>query len=109
LNTLKSYSKDLFQTIKNLGLTSSKYDPFMTALGGDVFIIDSYVDLAGVMAGQRPDIVQKSNKGLYVMIVVLNNNSGGPTYCVGVELYESWLESMPKHIQELMREITSHA
>ena len=93
LHDLKFYSHDLGKTIKSLGFTINKYEPFMNVLGGDVIIVDEWQEMDTVMKslGKAIDVVAPSKEGYYMTVCQITNNAGGHTYCFPMDMWKKWL------------------
>jgi hypothetical protein len=61
-------------------------EPLIEVFGGDWFLIETQDDLKNILPPPYDIVEWKLN---YLMLVVINNNSGGPCYFVPREIVEA--------------------
>jgi hypothetical protein len=69
---------------------ADRNEPFMWSLGGDVNVIDTVKDYAKFLAGNDYFDISEDINDSWHMIVVINNNSGGPTYFIPLDIMEDY-------------------
>jgi len=68
------------------------YEPFMWSLGGDVYVAETLSQVQAILESNHYfDIFEEINDS-WIMAVVINNNSGGPTYFIPVDLFQECKE-----------------
>lgn len=69
----------MFDEFKDIVFDEEHDGEFMYIFGGDWFLVETKEDLENVIEGPY-DIIEW--KGDYLMVVTINNNSGGPCYFI---------------------------
>ena len=88
LAQLSDYNYYLSLFIEGYIDRSDRHEEFMWSLGGDVHVIETAEDYLKVLKeNQFFDISEDINDSWH-LLVVINNNSGGPTYFVSRDAIE---------------------
>lgn len=78
--------QEIIDEHKNIVFEDDIDGEFMMIFGGDWFLVETKEDLKNVIEGDPYDIVEW--KGDYLMVVLINNNSGGPCYFIPRNIVE---------------------
>jgi hypothetical protein len=79
LKEMSDAPKEMIDEHNNIVFEDDLNGEFMMIFGGHWFLIESKEDLESIAEGPY-DIVEWKND--YLMVVVINNNSGGPCYFI---------------------------
>lgn len=92
LSDLQDYNHYLAEHIQASIDRSDRNEPFMWSLGGDVHVITTLDEaLEYIKTNEYFDICEDINDS-WTLFVVINNNSGGPTYFIPKDLLQEYNE-----------------
>jgi len=92
LNQLDDYNSFLHDHIAKHIAQDDRSEPFMWSIGGDVYVAETLSQVREILESNHYfDIFEEINDS-WIMAVVINNNSGGPTYFIPIDLLQEYRE-----------------
>lgn len=94
LSELLEISPELYHTTKNLGLSRHDLSLFAIDLGGDFYVVESLEEVSQMIKPRELDIVAKSKNSSFMQLVSINNNGGGPTFALPMNIFSEWHDGL---------------